>query len=404
MSRFKIYYSIEDNFPPYRVDVSVLFGSYLAKRGVDIEWYMRRATIKHGMLEDHCGQKVHLPFYIEHKGILAKIFNKASFWLCDIWQLIRCLMKKTEIIQVRDKYIAALVGLLIASLKGIPFIYWCSYPFPEHYLELAKTSSGFRRIYCYINGSVGFFILYKIVIPLSRHSFVQSEQMKWNMASYGVETDKMTPIPMGVPDRIFSLKKNAVPILNAKQIVYIGTLAAIRRMHVLIEAFAIVLKHLPEAKLVLVGDGDVPSERLDLQKLTRQLGLDKAVEFTGFLPIDEAWQIAATSQCCVSPIYPTPVLNVGSPTKLVEYMALGRPVVCNNHPEQSEIISQSGAGLCIEWGVNTFADAMIWILEHPDQAEAMGAKGPDWVLKSRTYSVIANNVMQKYQEILGIDL
>lgn len=403
-TRIKIYYSIEDNFPPYRVDVSVLFGNYLSKLAVDIEWYMRRASIKHRVLEEHCGQKVHLPFYIVSKGVLAKVFNKISFWFCDIWQLIRCLSKKIDVIQVRDKYIAGLAGLLIARLKGIPFVYWCSYPFPEHYLELAKTTSGLRRIYCYFNGSVGFFILYKIVIPLSFHTFVQSEQMKWNMVSYGVETDKMTPVPMGVPDRIFSLQKNAVSMVNAQHIVYIGTLASIRRMHVLIEAFAIVVERLPEAKFVLVGDGDIPSERLDLQKLTQELGLDNAVEFTGFLPIDEAWQIAATSQCCVSPIYPTPVLNVGSPTKLVEYMALGRPVICNNHPEQSKIISQSGAGLCVEWDVNAFADAMIWMLEHSDQAEAMGAKGPDWVKENRTYSVIANNVMQKYQEILGAGL
>jgi glycosyltransferase involved in cell wall biosynthesis len=85
-------------------------------------------------------------------------------------------------------------------------------------------------------------------------------------------------------------------------------------------------------------------------------------------------------------------------------MALGRPVVCNNHPEQSEIIRQSGAGLCVDWGVKTFADAMIWMIEHPDQADAMGAKGPSWVRENRTYSIIAKNVMQNYQEILGIGL
>jgi glycosyltransferase involved in cell wall biosynthesis len=295
-SRFKIFYSVEDNFPPYRVDVSVLFGNYLAKQGVEVEWYMRSASIKNTMLEEHFGQKVYLPFYIENKGIIAKIVNRVSFWLCDIWQLIRCLTKKINVIQVRDKYIAGLVGLLIARLKGVPFIYWCSYPFPEHYLELAKTSSGFRRIYCYINGYLGFLILYKIVIPCSHHTFVQSNQMKWNMVSYQVEEGKMTPVPMGVPDMIFSLNKNVAPKVKVQQIAYIGTLAAIRRIQVLIEAFAIVVERLPEAKLVLVGDGDVPSERDDLQKLTQQLGLERSVDFAGFLPIDEAWQIAATSQ------------------------------------------------------------------------------------------------------------
>jgi glycosyltransferase involved in cell wall biosynthesis len=75
-------------------------------------------------------------------------------------------------------------------------------------------------------------------------------------------------------------------------------------------------------------------------------------------------------------------------------------VVCNDHPEQKQIIEASGAGLCVPWGVQAFADAMIWMLENPDHAEKMAKKGPDWVRKNRTYSVIAENVWQVYQRIL----
>jgi glycosyltransferase involved in cell wall biosynthesis len=130
--------------------------------------------------------------------------------------------------------------------------------------------------------------------------------------------------------------------------------------------------------------------------------LADVVQFTGFVPIEKAWSYAASAAVCMSPFYPTPVLNSASPTKLVEYLALGRPVVCNNHPEQSEIIKESGAGLCVNWGAQAFADAMVWMLEHPDEAETMAAKGPAWVAANRTYPIIAENVWRKYQELLQV--
>ncbi|MBV8633327.1 MAG: glycosyltransferase, partial [Burkholderiaceae bacterium] len=94
------------------------------------------------------------------------------------------------------------------------------------------------------------------------------------------------------------------------------------------------------------------------------------------------------------------VLDVGSPTKLVEYMALGRPVVCNNHPEQSAILAECPAGLCVEWSAAAFAEAMLELLQNPEEAEAMGARGPAWVASNRTYPILATQVWNRYQSIL----
>jgi glycosyltransferase involved in cell wall biosynthesis len=73
-------------------------------------------------------------------------------------------------------------------------------------------------------------------------------------------------------------------------------------------------------------------------------------------------------------------------------MALGRPVVCNDHPEQSQVIRESGAGLCVPWNASAFADALIQLLDHPESAEAMGSRGPSWVAAHRTYPEIAKDV------------
>jgi len=399
MKKYKFYYSIVDSYPAFRVDVIDLFRSLGQLGNVEVEWFMTsgKPTSKTQVLMG--AEKVHLPIKLAGRLPIMKVINKVFYWVFDIFGLLNGAFKNISLFQTRDKYFASLFALLIARLKGVKYTYWCSYPFPEQDLEHARNASGFKRLVYTITGYWGFFVLYKIVIPLSDHAFVQSEQMRSDMTKYGIKPEKMTPVPMGVPNRIFDIDTSCI-LIKPKQFAYVGTLAAIRRMHVLIEAFVEVVKHYPDATLVIVGDGIVPADRLGLEQQADQLGLSHAVTFTGFVSIDMAWEIAAASQCCISPFFPTKVLASTSPTKLVEYMALGRPVVCNDHPEQKQIIEASGAGLCVPWGMKAFADAMIWMLENPDHAEQMAKKGPDWVRKNRTYSVIAENVWPVYQRIL----
>jgi glycosyltransferase involved in cell wall biosynthesis len=239
-------------------------------------------------------------------------------------------------------------------------------------------------------------------MPLARHSFVQSEQMLRDIAAYGVTAARMTAVPMGVPERLLDWACTHAAEVIPGRVAYLGTFAAVRRLEMLIEAFALLRKYQPHATMVMVGEGDFPRERKALEDAAHRLGLSDAVRFTGFLPIEEAWAYAASAAVCVSPFYPTPVLASTSPTKLVEYMALGRPVVCNSHPEQSAIIAESGAGLCVDWNAGAFASAMAQMLERPVEAEAMGARGPAWVTQKRTYPILADMVLRKYQEILGV--
>ncbi len=252
----------------------------------------------------------------------------------------------------------------------------------------------------WLQGTVSFLFVYKWLMHRADHVFVQSDQMARDVASYGVPLAKMTPVPMGVPPSLLEwLQKNPVDSVTGR-VVYVGTLAKVRRLEMLIQAFAKVAEVKGNVSLIMVGDGDHPSERLFLEKETQRLGIADRVTFTGFIPMEDAWRFAATAQICISPFFPTFVLRSTSPTKLNEYFALGRPVVANDHPEQSLAIGQSGAGLCVPWGEVDFAAAILQLLDHPEEAEAMAAKGPRWVKENRTYDRIADQVLAKYMDLL----
>lgn len=397
----KVYYSTEDDYPAYRVDVAELFGNQLSKLGLSIAWGMKSKSESNAKAPLFMGQRVYLPVFFNGKHAIIKLANKLAYWFNSAWQMLACLSRDIDFIQVRDQYIASMFGLLVAKIKGIPFVYWCSYPFPEHYLSLAQSAKRLRRTYCYLHGRFGYWILYKIVMPNSTHVFVQSDYMQAQIAKKGVPLSLMTPVPMGVPDRIFSLLSAQTKTIKSSQFVYIGTLAKIRNLSIIIEAFAIVYQRFPNARLIMVGDGDTPNERQHLKQLTQSLHLNHAITFTGFVPMEQAWKIASQSCCCLSPFCPSVTLDMASPTKVVEYMALARPVICNDQPEQKKIIEESGVGLCVTWSPQNFADAMMWVLEHPQEAESMAQKGPAWVKQHRTYSIISQQVWQQYQTIFN---
>jgi glycosyltransferase involved in cell wall biosynthesis len=80
-------------------------------------------------------------------------------------------------------------------------------------------------------------------------------------------------------------------------------------------------------------------------------------------------------------------------------MALGRPVVANDHPEQRLVLEQSQAGLCVPYDESAFAAAILRLLNHPDEAEAMGRNGRVYAETHRDYRRIADSVALEYRKI-----
>jgi glycosyltransferase involved in cell wall biosynthesis len=168
-----------------------------------------------------------------------------------------------------------------------------------------------------------------------------------------------------------------------------------------VQAFGAVLSRVPEARLVFVGSGDRAEDQAILEAEVGRLGIAHAVQFTGKLPRHEALAWVQRAAVCLSPFYPTFVLRSTSPTKLIEYMAMGKPVVANDHPEQAQVIAESGGGLCTPWSAEAFGNAIATLLLAPSQAAAAGRAGRTWVLAHRRYATIAASLRMRYLALAG---
>lgn len=382
-----------------RVDVSVLFAKRLANMGFEVDYVIYSLHPSSAWQNTKWGGTRAWVVGRSSKGGLAgALINKLYELLADLRVFWIALAGKYEVIQIRDKFVVALLGLIAARISGKKFFYWLSYPFAECRILDAKEGRARIPLVSLIGGKLAARLLYRVIMPLSDHVFVQSDQMLKDVAAEGISENLMTPVPMAVSEELL-VKEGAKVVPHT--ILYLGTLARVRRLNVLIEALKIVREKYSQARLIYVGNGIIPEDRHFLEHCAGKLGLSEAVEFTGMVPMEEAHQRVMQSAVCVSPFYPTPILQSTSPTKLIEYMALGRPVVANTHPEQNEIMVKNGAGISVGWSAQEFARGIIALFDDQQRAEQMGQRGRDYVRENRTYPIIAEKLSAKYRELMN---
>jgi glycosyltransferase involved in cell wall biosynthesis len=227
--------------------------------------------------------------------------------------------------------------------------------------------------------------------------------MKRDVAARGIDADSLTPVPMGI-----ALAQAQAGEVEAAQdarlrgrlpVVYVGILTRARRMEFLIDVFRSVYRRVPEALLVLVGDGREGDLEF-LRREARRHGLEEQVLFTGLVPRQKAWGYIRAARVCVSPFRPSPILDSTSPTKVVEYLALGKPVVANDHPDQAKVLAESGAGIAVSYQTEAFADAIVELLKDKRKVEVMGERGPDYVRRHRSYELLSEALEQQYLQLL----
>ncbi len=402
--RLKILFLSSDRFPPFRVDVKILFGRELSGRGHKIDWILQSEAPCNRSYLTRFGRNCIFAGASDRGHRLLNRIRNNFYDLFNDLRLFKLISRgRYDLVLVKDKYIASVLALLAAKLFKTKFVFWLSYPFPESklYRAMTRTAPRCRHLY-YLRGFAYKALQFKIIMPFADHIFVQSEKMKEDVTANGIDPLKITPVPMGVDleeiDRSL-IGDETIKKAGEKSVCYLGTMIMVRRLDFLIRVFYNVLKDIPEARLYMVGGGGVKDDLMLLKTEAVRLGIEEAIVFTGQLPREAALDMVRNATVCVSPFYPTFILNSTSPTKLIEYMALGRPVVANDHPEQRLVLEKSGAGICVSYNEGAFAEAIIELLNNPEKADEMGRKGRLYVKKERTYKVIGDRVEKQLLKV-----
>ncbi|MCC2962423.1 glycosyltransferase [Massilia sp. IC2-278] len=410
-SPLSIAYIVRDPLPPRRADVLTLFGDELPRHGVHAELVGQAGpdaadgpdgsdgTGSTGQ-PDRGGMQV--------VGRLGSRFAAvcSPFW--DVLGLLRAWRRvRPGCVQVRDKIASAFMAWLAARLLGVPFVYWMSFPIVEGFEvrrdAIGKRGRGALWLAHALRAQASRLLLYRLVLPRADHVFVQSEAMRAWLAGSGIAPGRMTAVPMGVDSAVFArsaIVPSTDPRLDGRRVVvYLGSVAQSRQSGFLLDVALLLRARLPEVLLVIAGDAPSLDEMAWMRREIASLKLGEHVLLTGWLPQREALGYAVRAEVGLSPIPRGVLFDVSSPTKLVEYLALGIPSVANDIPDQALVLEESGAGLCVPMQAGAFAEATLRLLDDRALAAALAARGPPWVDAHRSYAILGRKVAQAYSAI-----
>jgi glycosyltransferase involved in cell wall biosynthesis len=132
----------------------------------------------------------------------------------------------------------------------------------------------------------------------------------------------------------------------------------VKNLDLLFNSFTIVKKKIPNAKLLVVGDGP---DKKRLNKISEDLGINNDVIFTGFLKENEIPQIINSAD--VLAISTLKNGCEGSPTVLREAFACGIPVVSTDVGDVKDVLDNEFLGIVADWEKDNYAQALIKMLE-----------------------------------------
>lgn len=302
-----------------------------------------------------------------------------------------------DLVQVRVDWVGGLAALALKRRWKIPFVYQVSFPRPE----ATMLKGGSRRYLGLLEKRMERFLIDRadLVLPIS-------EWMMTQFVNQGVPAQKMVSFPLGADTTFCPEDYNGGKLrhqlgLDAQPtVIYFGAMDRVRHLEFLLRVIAKVAQRVPDVKLLMVGDSEGAADLDWLKQKAREEGVNERTIFTGRVPRSQVPEYIAAANVSVSPIVPLPIYVISSPTKAVESMGMATPVVGNDIPEQKFLLTESRGGICTDYDETSFANAMVWLLQHPSEAKAMGQAGRRYIEKHRSYEVLATRVEDAYEKLV----
>lgn len=212
---------------------------------------------------------------------------------------------------------------------------------------------------------------------------------------YGVDIQSFRPDPLAG-----SLVRDELGLPpDTPLILAIGRLVYKKGFTYLLEAFAQVCQHHPQAVLVIVGYGDL---REELERRAYELGIDGGVRFTGQLEREQASRYISAANIYVVPSIRDQGGNVdGLPNTLLEGMAAGRPIIASRIAGIPDVIVDGKQGLLVpERDATALASGIRRLLDDPMFAQRLGQAARQRVLEELTWDQTAARVEQVYERAM----
>lgn len=196
----------------------------------------------------------------------------------------------------------------------------------------------------------------------------------------GIRADHVRVVPNGIDPARFASDGSQ---RGGKTILWVGVMAPVKRIDRLVRA----LTQVPEARLVLVGDG---AERSAIESLVAELGLAERVEFRGFLS-------DPTPVFAEADVFALPSGAEACPLALLQAMSCGLPVVASRVGGIPDVVRDEVDGLLVDADdVDGLAAGLRKLIDDAGYRAAMGASARERIVTSYSLSRCVDLLLEAY--------
>jgi glycosyltransferase involved in cell wall biosynthesis len=176
---------------------------------------------------------------------------------------------------------------------------------------------------------------------------------------------------------------------------YVGNMSVQEGLDILLDV-ALHIKKLGRSDIHFTCVGGGPG-LAGLQKMVQEKGLNDMVNFTGRIPGQQLLDILSTADICVNPDKPCQMNDISTMIKIMEYMALGKPIVQFDLKEGRFSAGEASLYSDNHDLVTDFAAKILWLLEHPEERRRMGEFGRRRVVRELAWEHSVENLLVAYR-------
>jgi len=232
--------------------------------------------------------------------------------------------------------------------------------------------------------------------PHADGTIVISKALQERALGLGIDPATTLRLPPGSdPDTLRSLSvseaRNKLGLTGDAPIVgYLGNIYP-RDAELLLEAIQLLEDH--DARLMFIGGGN--------EKVGVPPSLARRVLRTGRVPFDEMLDYLCACDVLALPLTDS-IANRGRwPSKINEYVAVGRPTVASDVGDVSDLVARHDIGLVVEPRAAAFASGIDELLADPDRARAMGDRARKLAASDYSHAAVGEALEEFYERILG---
>lgn len=219
------------------------------------------------------------------------------------------------------------------------------------------------------------------------------------LANYPIVPGKLRVIPHGIRVEDFPTEGMRASVAaefglhaSAPIVGTVGRLSLQKATEDFIEAAALLRQRFPDAQFLIIGEGE---RRAELEQLVEARGLRASVRFTGYRE-DVPRLLAAMDVFVLSSLYE------GMPFSILEAMAAARPVVATHVDGVPEVVVEGETGLLVPpREPEKLAEAIGFLLAHPDRAREMGRRGRERVHMHFSWKHMVETIEQLYGTLMA---